>query len=72
MFRKKSLRRRELNRLIEQTEKQKKRLDYLNYLVERSIDPTEAILAKRKIARSLYSFLLREARYQRVNKSEQN
>ncbi len=71
MFRKKqTLRLHEVYRLVEQTEKQKQRLNHLNELISHSIDPTDGVLQKQKITKALYSFLLREARYQKVNKNE--
>lgn len=73
MFRKKrSFRQEEMNRLIEQTEKVKQRLDHLNELINKSIDPSEEIFLQRKILKELYSFLLREVRYQRLYKNEPN
>lgn len=71
MFRRKRLLRLgESNRLISQTEKQKALLDTQRELIARSIEPSEDVRHQQKITEAIYSFLIREAKHQHINKNE--
>ncbi|WP_237563788.1 YaaL family protein [Halalkalibacter okhensis] len=71
MFRKKQkLRKQENAHLFKYLEGQKEKLDSEKQLIQRSIDPSDDVLNRAKVSEAVYSFLLREARNQKVSKNE--
>ncbi|KMJ55505.1 YaaL family protein [Alkalihalophilus lindianensis] len=70
-FRKKGrLRKEENDRLLRSIESMKDRLDSEKHFVSHSVDPSDDVLAKMKASESVYTFLLREARTQKMRKNK--
>ncbi|WP_158738354.1 YaaL family protein [Alteribacillus sp. YIM 98480] len=71
LFRKKTIRKAENERLAQIIYAVKQELDRYEYIVANSVEPSQEIQADLKKKRAKYMFLLKEARYRKLN-SEQN
>ncbi|SFE64040.1 YaaL family protein [Alteribacillus iranensis] len=67
LFRKESIRRSENKRLVEKIHETKAELDRYEEVLANSIEPSEEVLIELKLWRSKYIFLMKEARYRKVN-----
>ncbi|SDI57056.1 YaaL family protein [Alteribacillus bidgolensis] len=71
LFRKKTIQKAENERLAQIIHAVKQELDRYEYIVANSVEPSQEIQADLKKKRAKYMFLLKEARYRKLN-SEQN
>ncbi|WP_240376356.1 YaaL family protein [Bacillus piscicola] len=65
--RKKTIRQAENERLVLTIQTVKQDLDRYENMIEKSIDPSDDIVAHLKLMRAKYIFLLKEARQRRIN-----
>lgn len=66
-FRKKSIKKRENERLVYMVQQAKEELDCYEELMNQSIEPTLEAIAELKKKRAKYIFLLKEARHRQIN-----
>ncbi|ADC49672.1 MULTISPECIES: YaaL family protein [Alkalihalophilus] len=70
-FRKRGkLRKEESDRLLRSIESMKERLDNEKHYVSHSVDPSDDVLARMRATESAYTFLLREARTQKMRQNK--
>jgi hypothetical protein len=68
LFKKKGkIRKAENDRLVQEIELQKRLLINQKELVEKSVDPSEAVILKLKVTEAKYLFMLKEARVRKTN-----
>ncbi|SDI23367.1 Protein of unknown function [Alteribacillus persepolensis] len=67
LFRKKTIKKTENERLIATIHAVKQSLDRYEYIVANSLDPSKEIQADLKKKRAKYIFLIKEARYRKIN-----
>ncbi|MFB4163682.1 YaaL family protein [Alteribacillus sp. JSM 102045] len=67
LFRKKTIRKAENERLVQLIHAAKQDLDRYEYIVKNSLEPSQEIQADLKKKRAKYMFLLKEARYREIN-----
>lgn len=67
LFRKKAIRKAENERLAQIIHAVKQELDRYEYIVANSVEPSQEIQADLKKKRAKYMFLLKEARYRKIN-----